>query len=194
MNTSSRWSRAWHMVHPGRNPLARREDRIEAFTVLLAVALVVLALPVAAAVASGVFAARAEQAATEQATRYRAEATLLEDGAPIAIGGRSGVVDDTSPAKATWVTGAGDSRVGEVQATRGSRAGAKVPVWLDGSGNPVAAPLTGFDARLIGFGTGVGLWFAFIVVVLAGYGCGRVLLDRARWARWQEEWREFASH
>ncbi|EME55102.1 hypothetical protein [Amycolatopsis decaplanina] len=194
MNTSSRWSRAWHTVHPGRNPLARREDRIEAFTVLLAIAMVVLALPVAAAVASGVFAARAEQAAAEQATRYRAEATLLEDGAPIAIAGRSGVVHDTSPAEATWVTREGDSRVGEVQATRGSRAGAKVPVWLDGAGNPVAVPFTVSDARLLGVGTGVGLWLAFIVIVLAGYGCVRVLLDRARSARWQEEWREFASH
>lgn len=76
----------------------------------------------------------------------------------------------------------------------GAEPAAKVPVWLDESGNPVAAPLTGLDARLIGFGTGVGLWLAFSVVVLAGYGCGRVLLDRARWARWQEEWREFASH
>ncbi|MFK0246069.1 hypothetical protein ACIQUM_15315 [Amycolatopsis azurea] len=193
MNTSSRWSRAWHLVQPGRNPLARREDRIEAFTVLLAIVLVVLALPVAAAVASGVFVARAEQAVTEQATRYRVEATLLEDGAPIAIAGRAGVVQDTSPAEAAWVTREGDSRIGEVQATRGTRAGAKVPVWLDESGNPVAAPLTALDARILGVGTGAGLWLAFAVLVLAGYRCVRVVLDRARSARWQEEWRDFAS-
>ncbi|MFI7117388.1 hypothetical protein [Amycolatopsis sp. NPDC049868] len=192
MNTSSRWSRAWHTVHPGRNPLARREDRIEAFVVIVAIVLVVLALPVAAAVASGVFAARAEQAVAEQATRYRTEATLLEDGAPIAIAGRSGVVHDTAPAEATWVTREGDRRVGEVEATRGIRAGAKVPVWLDESGSPVAAPFTVADARILGIGTGAGLWLAFIVVVLAGYRCGRILLDRVRWARWQEEWREFA--
>jgi len=193
MNTSSRWSRAWHLVHPSRNPLARREDRIEAFTVILAIAFVVIALPVAAAVASGVFAARAEQAVTEQSTRYRVEATLLEDGAPIAIAGRAGVVQDTSPAEAAWVTREGDSRIGEVQATRGTRAGARVPVWLDESGNPVAAPLTVLDARILGVSTGIGLWLAFAVLVLAGYRCVRVVLDRSRSARWQEEWREFAS-
>ncbi|MFD5247691.1 hypothetical protein ACFWIW_24355 [Amycolatopsis sp. NPDC058340] len=194
MNTSSHWSRAWRLVRPGRNPLARREDRIEAFTVLLAIVLVVVALPVAAAVASGVFAARSEQAATEQATRYRTEATLLEDGAPIAIGGRAGAVQDTSPAEATWVTRDGGTRVGDVQATRGTLAGTKVPVWLDGAGNAVDAPTTVLDARLLGVGTGVGLWLAFTIVVLAGQRCGRFLLDRARWARWQEEWREFAPH
>ncbi|WP_037305857.1 Rv1733c family protein [Amycolatopsis orientalis] len=193
MNMSSRWSRAWHTVHPGRNPLARREDRIEAFTVLLAIILVIVALPVAAALASGVFAARAEQAAAEQATRYRVEATLLEDGAPIAIGGRAGIVDETSPVAATWVTREGDKRAGEVQATRGTKAGAKVPAWLDESGNPVAAPFTVLDARLVGIGTGVGLWLGFLVFVLAGYRVVRVLLDRARSARWQEEWREFAA-
>lgn len=161
---------------------------------VLAIVLVVVALPVAAAVASGVFAARSDQAEIEQATRYRAQATLLEDGAPIAIGGRAGAVQDTSPAKATWVTRAGDTRVGEVQAARGTLAGAKVPAWLDESGNAVDAPVTVLDARLLGVGTGVGLWLAFIVVVLAGQRCGRFLLDRARWARWQEEWREFAPH
>ncbi|MFD6066918.1 Rv1733c family protein [Amycolatopsis lurida] len=192
MNTSSHWSRAWRLVCPGRNPLARREDRVEAFTVVLAIVLVIVALPVAAAVASGVFAARSEQAATEQATRYRGEATLLEDGAPIAIGGRAGAVQDTSPAEAMWVTRDGGTRVGEVQATRGTLAGAKVPVWLDESGNAVDAPTTVLDARLLGVGTGVGLWLASSVVVLVAQRCGRLLLDRARWARWQEEWREFA--
>ncbi|WP_181773177.1 Rv1733c family protein [Amycolatopsis pittospori] len=192
MDASSRWARVWCTVHIGGNPLARGEDRAEAITLLVAALIVLLTLPFAAAVGSAVFAAKSERAAGEQGERYRAEARLLEDGAPLAMGGRAGLTRDTLPAEATWSTRGGEVRVGEVPATRGTRAGATVPVWLDGAGNPVAAPLTVPEARLMGIGAAIGLWLAAIVVASLFYGLVRLGLDRKRFSHWQEEWRETA--
>ncbi|OXM45404.1 Rv1733c family protein [Amycolatopsis alba] len=192
MDASSRWARAWHTVHIGHNPLARGEDRAEAITLLLAVLIVLAALPFAAAAGSAVFVAKSERAAAEQGERYRGEATLLEDGAPLAMGGRAGLTKDTQPTEATWSTHGGEVRVGEVPASRGARAGAKVPVWLDGVGHPVASPLTVPDARLMGIGAAIALWLAAIVVSSLLYGLVRLWLDRARLSRWQEEWRATA--
>ncbi|WP_255632536.1 hypothetical protein [Amycolatopsis sp. TNS106] len=163
-------------------------DRLEVAILVLAVLIAMVSLPFAATAGSAVFASGKLRSAQETATRYRAEAILLEDGAPIVIAVRSGTFDDTTFVTARWTRPDGSTRIGEVPATRGTPAGARVPVWLDADGIPVGAPLTMSGAALRGLGAGAGLWGAILVLSWLSYRVARVLLDRARADRWQREW------
>lgn len=188
MDPSSRFLRAWRTLAPGHDSLARPVDRLEAMVLVLAVFIVLAALPFAAAAGSAVFASGKLRSAGEAATRHRAEAVLLEDGAPIVIAVRSGPANETTSVTARWTLSDGSTRIGEVPATRGTPAGVRVPVWLDADGDPVEAPLTVSGAALRGFGAGAGLWGAVLVLSWLLYRVTRVFLDRVRADRWQREW------
>ncbi|WP_340681419.1 hypothetical protein LCL61_21855 [Amycolatopsis coloradensis] len=189
MNIPSRFLRVWRIVHPGHGSLARPVDRLEGLILVFAVLVATAGLPFAAAAGSAVFAAGKDRSAAETAVRHRAEAVLIEDGAPVVIAVRSGGAADTTPVMARWMLPDGSFRAGKVPATRGMTAGARVKVWLGEGGEPVEAPLTRSNAAFRGFGAGLGLWAAVLILSWLGYRVSRFFLDRARTDGWEREWK-----
>ncbi|WP_144748571.1 Rv1733c family protein [Amycolatopsis acidicola] len=170
------------------NPLTGRWDRFEMGLVIVAVALALGMVPVALSIGSAVRAQTAAQAAEEQASRVPSTAVLLTD-VPQA---------DTSPAtrvhtaEATWQLPDGQSRTGRVSADAGTRAGTRVPIWLDRAGNAVARPRSTGDALGTGIGVGMYSWVASVALLIVLCWVARMLLNRRRHADLAREWATFS--
>lgn len=178
----------WRRIHPGRNPLARIWDRIEAAILVGGVTVALLGVPLAAAAGSEAYATMMARSAFETATRHSTTAFLLED-APSARFGVDGTPSvDTAEVPARWVLPDGTYRETLASADLGASAGDEVTVWLDESGAVVAPPVMPVDATSTGVGVGVGVWLIAVTVLAAGYLLARSLLNRARRAAWEREW------
>ena len=175
------------LLHPGRNPLARGVDRLEAVVLVLAMALAVVLVPVMLTFGSLTFASLGDQAARQAAIRHESVAVLLED-APAAVVVRGGVVSGRSVVRAQWRLPAGDVRTGPVEVVNGSRSGEEVPVWLDDAGRPVDPPLSTEAAAAEAAMVAVfGWFFAAGLLALACYGT-HVALERRRSRGWEADW------
>ncbi|MCT4353872.1 hypothetical protein M5362_12115 [Streptomyces sp. Je 1-79] len=134
----------WRWRH---NPLRRTTDLIEAWATLLAVVLLVLAVPAAGWIAGARTDAslqRAVQAQSLQRLPTTARVVRLAD-AP-ASGLRNPESPGDQPARrsvvATWTTPDGTSRTGTVATRRElSDPGDTFRLWTDRDGRPVAAPM-----------------------------------------------------
>jgi hypothetical protein len=191
MNPARRW---WRLRHAGHNPLVRGWDRLESAVLLIAVLLVLLALPVAGALGSHTYVQRKEVAATETATRHPATAVLTADAPPEVVTGHGVPLKGKVDVAAVWRVADGSDRTGSVPAERGLRAGTPVGIWLDEGGRPVAAPTTPGSALMAAVSAAVLGWSAFVTLVAAGFVLLRFWLDRIRYGRWEREWIRFDSN
>ncbi|MEV8033420.1 hypothetical protein [Streptomyces sp. NPDC086182] len=165
------------------NPLRRRDDVVEAWTVLATWTVFTVGGAVAALVTAHVaYEVFAEQRAERQSVR----ATLL-NGVPLGtptIGGTS----DRKTAAVRWTASDGSTRTGRTQVNTGLKAGSRVTVWQDRRGRLTAAPLNSTDAAIES-----GFLGAAAAAGLAGlvFGAGAVTrwqLDRRRLDAWDREW------
>ncbi|TNC20334.1 hypothetical protein FG385_31200 [Amycolatopsis alkalitolerans] len=185
-------ARFWRRIHLGRNPLARRSDRVEGVVLLVVVLGLLIALPIAALIGSKTYRGQLAVSAEQRASRHAATATLLEDapspvpatdGAYPTAGGTSGGVH------ASWPLPDGTQRTGTVGADSGATAGTHVPVWLsDSTGDPVPAPMTPSDAATTSVLAGIFSWLVAALGLAAVYWTIRLILDRRRATRWDREW------
>jgi hypothetical protein len=193
MNTSSTyWTRLWRMVHHGRNTLARPSDRFESALLICSVLVALVALPFSASAGSETYARQKYVSEKQTSTRYPATATLLADGPAIEMGGPDTTVDNSAPTAATWTLADGKERSGNVSAGEGTLKGATVPIWLDKSGNPVDPPIGDLEIVRDSLGVGLGSWLGLCVVLIGLRWLTRRVLDRFRFAKWQQEW--FQEH
>ena len=81
-----------------------------------------------------------ERDGVERRGRRPATAVLIRD-APEATGAGGDLITVVSPVRARWTLPDGTERTGTVKASNGTKAGTPVPIWLDGVGNPVDAPV-----------------------------------------------------
>jgi hypothetical protein len=163
----------------GGNPLTRASDRLEALLLVFAVAVSLIAMPIAAAVGTAVHDARSRVYA-EQAQRYRTvTATVIGNGNP-----RKNIERPTITVPATWFV-AGVEHTGEVVAPRTVKVGDTVEVWLDEDGAPVDRPSTTAvdDAVAAAFA----VWLGASILAIAVYLGARAALDRSRRAAWQRD-------
>jgi hypothetical protein len=169
---------------PGRNPLARTSDRLEAVSWVSAAIALLLAVPIALAVSTVVRVDLVSQAHEQAATRHQEDAVLLADAA---------AEEDRYPgvrsvrAPAVW-TGPGGTVRGEVPAPVDARAGESVLIWVDEAGRQVQRPID--RAVVVGNALIAGiLTFLLLaaVVVTAQVALGR-LLERHRARQWAAEW------
>ncbi|WP_328457799.1 Rv1733c family protein [Amycolatopsis sp. NBC_00438] len=189
MDTSSnRIARMWHTVLPRRGSVARPSDRVQGALLAVAVMLALAVLPFAASFGSETYVRQQQQSAEQLRTRTQVVATLLADGPALKANTRSGVAGSGEPADATWTLADGTSRAGKVVADQGAVKGDRLPVWVDGNGNPSRPPLTGAAVVIEAVVSALGLWLgAAGLLALACYLTARTL-DRFRLARWQQEW------
>ncbi|MFC9896436.1 hypothetical protein ACFVMC_22340 [Nocardia sp. NPDC127579] len=182
-------TRMWRLRPWNTNPLMRASDRCEILVRIVAVLLVLLAVPVAGAAGTASYDNAATRIAAENATKMAAPAIVVESPAPLpAPLNRSGDSLDlyTAPVRWTWQDRPGTGTV-EVPGT--AAPGDEVRVWLGPDGNPVPAPLPSSSAATAGIGTALtmlcALWGAALALV-----CGTAwLLGARRGATWAREWR-----
>ncbi|MEV4054168.1 hypothetical protein AB0J55_23495 [Amycolatopsis sp. NPDC049688] len=176
---------------PGRNPLARAGDRVEALLLLLVIAGAVLVVPFAAAFGSETYAAQTARAAEERATRHPATAVSLAAaaGQPYSTDGAGAPADQTT-VPAAWFDTRGARHTGEVLADAGSPAGTKVSVWLDQHGDLTSEPLSPSTSAADGVFAAVLLWAAVTGALAGLYGFGRFVLGRLHAAAWDRAWSE----
>ncbi|GAA5160491.1 Rv1733c family protein [Amycolatopsis sacchari] len=186
-----RTARFWRRIHLGRNPLARRSDRVEAVVLLVAVLGLLIALPLAALVGTNTYRGQLAVSAQQQASRHLTTATLVENAptpVPATDGAYLSANGGTTGTHARWTLPDGAERVGTVAADPGSPAGTRVPVWLSDAGNPVPAPMTSSDATTTGILAGIFAWLVVALGLTAVYWSVRLVLDRRRAVHWEREW------
>lgn len=187
-----RVARLWRRVHPGRNPLARRSDRVEAAILLVVVLGLLIAIPLGAIVGANTYGGQLALSEQQFATRHLATATLIEN-APTTVpasdgaylGGGSG---SSAGVHARWTVAGGAEKVGTIAVEPGTAAGTKVPVWLSDAGDPVPAPMSTSDAVTTSVLAGIFTWLAFVLGLATVYWTVRLILDRSRTVRWDREW------
>ncbi|KAF0963842.1 Rv1733c family protein [Rhodococcus sp. T7] len=182
--------RIWRLGPWSRNPLMRPSDRVESILVLVvAVVVVLLLVPVAAAYGTATHTRLDVQARAERATAQQVPAVLVEDARPGRGEVPNGTPHDSDHARARWSLQT-IAHTGDVPAPPGSRSGATVTVWINSTGEPVAAPATDTETAAAAVLTAVVIW-------AAGASGGAVLLcgvhaatTRHRMAQWDAEWNE----
>jgi len=181
-NHRSAWA-TWLRPLDSRNSLVRKSDRVEAAVVRLCVILALLALPVAGLIWSTTHADLIDRVDRESAASRPVPAVLLDDAPPA----RPGAAPVTG--RVEWTVN-GTHRTGTAQVPPGSRAGVTVTVWVDSRGERVPKPLTQGEAAFNATLFAVWVWLSF-VGLLAGIAClVRWILNRQRYAAWDEEWRQ----
>jgi len=176
------------LLRPGRNPLGRGADRVEATVLVLSVLLAFVLVPVMLTFGSLTYSSLADQNAQQFRDRYETVAILTEDAPDTAGSTRGESVGGKSKVAARWQLRNGAARTGLVLAEDGSKAGAEVSVWLDESGRPMDPPLSAVD--LIGAGVLVAVFGWLSAVGLLALGCWGLhhALDRRRFRAWDSEW------
>jgi hypothetical protein len=167
----------------GRNALRRPVDRIEgAVLVVLSTAFLVA---VAMAAVLGTHAYQSQRAAS--ASLHPAVAVLIQAG-PF-----YGNVTHIGQAEARWRDRWGGERSGVLTTVSapgilGAAAGARIPVLLDRSGQPVAPPGSQVAMVLNALVKGAAAAGAAGVALLICYVLCRLALDRRRLAAWESAW------
>jgi hypothetical protein len=168
----------------GRNTLRRPVDRIEG-TVLMALTAAFL---VAIALAS-VIGVRTYQSQRASSVGLRPAVAVLSQAGPVSYG----VLAPLGHAEARWRDPGGTEQSGVLTTATapdilGAKAGARIPVWLDRSGQP-AAPPGGQVAMIVNaLAPGATVAGGAGIALLVCYGLCRLVLDRRRLAAWESAW------
>lgn len=167
------------------SPLRRTVDRIERAALAIAIGLAVVAVPVAVLAGAAVRHAADTIVNTENATTHPATALLLRDAPNTSPDSDLGAATTLGE----WHTPDGAVRTGPVDVSPGMTAGTTVPIWVDGAGRPVAAPLTADQAYWRGVLTVTMVLVAAFTLITVAYLLTHWLCERRRIAEWATEWR-----
>jgi uncharacterized integral membrane protein len=186
-----RIARLWRRIHLGRNPLARRSDRIEGAMLVVVIVGLLIALPFAVLIGSNTYRGELAVSAGQRASRHPATATLIGD-APTPVPATDGTYvtgnGGAAGAPARWTVAGGAERTGTVAADPGATAGTQVPIWLSDAGDPVPPPMTPSDAATTSVLAGIFSWLVAALGLTTLYWLARLILDRRRAVRWDREW------
>ncbi|MFJ6213164.1 hypothetical protein ACIQGZ_07525 [Streptomyces sp. NPDC092296] len=170
-----------------RNPLCRSSDRRRARLLLALVAMLLLA-PLLAALASGMVYRHGRDAAAAQAARRHQVTAVTQVRAPdnrVRVGQQFEV-----PTAARWSYPAGHARSGPVMVAPGTAAGTKVPLWVDGAGQPTQPPRSRADIAADAWFAAAGTLAAFAALTVTGAGIARRSLERRDDEAWARQWAE----
>jgi hypothetical protein len=168
---------------PDHNPLRRSSDRAEAGIVALLVAAFLMGAPLIALITWRLtFTSTFSTTDAVQGGWRQTSAVLLADE-PDWTGGYGSLVP------VSWAAPDGVRHTGQFLAVPGARAGTRVTVWTDASGQLTETPMsprqTATQADLAA-ALAVPVWA--LTLLCAGMACHHVL-DRGRLAAWEADWR-----
>ncbi|MFC4003258.1 hypothetical protein ACFS2C_15785 [Prauserella oleivorans] len=181
-------ARLWRRIRVGRNPMARRADRVEGWLLAFALIAPLLALPVAVSAGSDGYARAVETVRQETHSRHQVTATLLADAEPSVGSSYGAVLERTARVRAEWPAPDGSVRTGMITTEPGYSTGSTVRIWLNESGGQTVEPRTAGWARWEGIAIAAMSWFAVVLPCAAGYGLARRVLDTRRLRAWDREW------
>jgi hypothetical protein len=171
------------------NSLRRSIDVAEAWILVALIVALAVACPLLGVyTGSRTYAseARAARAATQGLTRV--DAVLLEDTANYTPAANFSTTADQIAVKARWTGPDMIVHEGRITPTERGRAGAVVPVWIDGGGNAVDAPLQLRQVTEKAVGIGTSTTFGLAIALLAGWLYVRFLFHRRKMLSWQRAW------
>ncbi|MGW4568697.1 Rv1733c family protein [Streptomyces sp. NPDC004561] len=171
-----------------RNPLRRRSDVAEAWTVLVVAVLLFVVAPLVG-VAAGLHAhGRAEAvAAAERAARHQVRATVFGDPprrVPTVQGDRA----HPYRAEVRWTEPGMGTRTAWARVPAGTRPGDTVSVWFDSRGRNVTPPPDAVAIWQHAVTVGICAAAGAGGVVLLGHALERRIALRHRLAEWEREW------
>ncbi|WP_024805056.1 hypothetical protein [Nocardia sp. BMG51109] len=189
---SSSVLRIWRMTPWIRNPLLRPSDRLEGVVRIVAVVVVLVAIPMCGAIGTARYGSAVVEARAENAAKVEVAATLLDDPVLVASSTTTGVYDDRNHAAVQWNR---DGQIGAatIEVARTAKAGERVALWLGPDGRPADPPSTTSASaawRAVGLGLGIlaEIWLGTAAVVwLTAWVFGR-----RRQERWTREWRQIS--
>ncbi|KAB1145231.1 hypothetical protein F7R91_18775 [Streptomyces luteolifulvus] len=171
-----------------RNPLKRRADAVEAWVMLGAWVLTLLA-----GVLAGLASTRSvEHGLARERVEWRPVVARLTEPAPGASSThRATSSGDRVWGKVHWTAANGSSHTGQVRVRPGSATGAPVTVWTDRQGRLVTRPATASQARLRASLIGGLAGLSAAAVPFIGGRALRARLERHRMDHWDTEWARF---
>ncbi|WP_217140096.1 DUF3592 domain-containing protein [Streptomyces sp. AC627_RSS907] len=171
-----------------RNPLRRRSDVVEAWTVLAVAVLLFLGAPLLGAATAWWSHDRAQAVVAEQrAERHHVRAAVVgrtSETLPSVEGG----AQHSYRATVRWSTPDGTEQSTTARVPAGTRSGDTVDVWLDPRGRSVPPPAA--DSTVWQHSVTIGVFTALgaaLPVLLAHCAVRRVALRR-RMAEWERDW------
>ncbi|HZF88428.1 DUF3592 domain-containing protein [Streptomyces sp.] len=171
-----------------RNPLRRRSDVVEAWTVLVVAVLLVVGAPLAGAGAAWWAHQDARATAAEQrAERHRVRAEVVDHG-PDSMSALQGGRAYAYRATVRWTDPGAGVRTAVARVPAGTERGERVDVWFDGRGRTVPAPPD--DSVIWQHSLAMGGCAAGVTAgtVLLGHTLVRRAALRRRLAEWDREW------
>lgn len=165
----------------GRNPLVRLSDRIQVLTVLLAVLVVMMMIPVVATIGTAVHDANARIYALQSESRNLVPA--------IAQAESTTVVERSRTSYTVWArwSAAGVDHSGLVPWPSPAKAGDKSSIWVDADGTNSVAPIPVSQATVDAVGLALTLWSGIAAVAVGIVQAARWRLDRARYSGWDRD-------
>ncbi|MEU9480996.1 DUF3592 domain-containing protein [Streptomyces sp. NPDC048191] len=171
-----------------RNPLRRRADVVEAWTLLVVAVLLFLVTPLVG-VAAGLHAHDEARslAAAQRAERHQVRAKVIADR-PEQLTAMEGDREHPYRAEVRWAEPGRGTRTAWARVPAGTRTGDTVAVWFDARGHSVAPPPD--DAAVLQHAVTVGLCAAggAAAVVFLVHAVERRIALRHRLAEWEREW------
>ncbi|SNY76292.1 hypothetical protein SAMN04244553_0678 [Nocardia amikacinitolerans] len=164
-----------------RNPMRRREDRLQSGVGMLLTLLFLVVVPlVGIGIGGRVYETESRVVESRMAELRRVDATVVEVG-------KAPLYAPITPARVSWVDGAGVTRVEDYRSSTLVKPGATVSIWLDRDGRVVEPPSeTRALSRAVLLSSAVA--GAVLVCFVTGYYLLRASLDRRRARLWETEW------
>lgn len=171
-----------------RNPLRRRSDVVEAWTVLVVAVLLFVVAPLVGAVA-GLHAhdRAAADAAVRRTERHQVRAVVIDE-APQRVSDVQSDPRHPYRAQVRWTEPGKGVRTAWARVPAGTRAGEPVSVWFDSRGRSVAPPPDDVAVRQHAVTVGLAAAGGTATLVLLGHAVGRRIALRHRLAEWEREW------
>jgi hypothetical protein len=172
-----------------RNPLRRREDKLEAALLISAIVTALLVIPAAAVLAATVR-DHAESAAMRQRAELRPATAWTLEGTTDAVLSQLG--QSTTAVRVKWYDATGSAREGQHDVVLGTSAGTELSIWLDRTGAMARAPRQRADSVAIDGAVGVTATTFAWLLLFASFRLCRCRLDRRRAEGWEREWEQIA--
>ncbi|MFJ9736857.1 hypothetical protein [Streptomyces sp. NPDC101166] len=171
-----------------KNPLRRRSDLVEAWTVLAVAVLLLVAAPLAGALVGRWAYDEARAGAAEQrAGRHQVRAKVVSRP-PETLPTAEGVREEAYRVTVRWTDSGGAVRTAPARVPSGTERGDTVGVWFDARGRAVPAPPDGAAVWQHTLTSGVCTTGGAAAAVLAGYAVVRRVTQRRRLDEWDREW------
>lgn len=179
--------RAWRTGPWAANRLMRPSDRIEAAVRILAIVVVLAAVPICAAIGTAHYTDAVVQIREQNAAKTSVTATIVTD--PVRTATTS--MDDSPNRYQATVRWTRDGRSDEATTTvaASAHAGQQIALWLGSDGRPTTAPFPADTAAMRGIGPALATFVAICLATAALVQATTWATRVRRSAGWDREWR-----